>query len=909
VLICKSCGKHIEIEEGVTVCECKNCGITQTVPKVYDSTEMILFHDANTLLFNCKFDKASKEFERIISDYSDEAEAYWGLILCKYGIEYIDDPVTTKKILTCRRSSFENVMDDPNFELVIKNADTRALPIYREKAQQIEELRKNNIGVSINDGIQNNSDNTIEFSDTPFSEKLISLIQSQKHFLETARLSTVKMKDECRKLIHDSNCSIGINVNGFYIIGLKSDGTVLSLKRSESEPDDEKIQSTIREWKDIISIAIGSNHVVGLKSDGTVVAVGDNKHNQCNIGEWHDIVSIFSDFSYTLGLKSNGTVVTTGFNENGVLGQVNDWHNIIAISVELNHIVGLMSNGTVVSVGPNEEHKRQLSNWHNIIDIKSRGEYTVGLKSDGTVVVSCPYSGDERNLYDLSGWRDIVAISIGQDHVVGLKSNGTVVAADPNDDEDWYINLGVDSVDKWRDIVDIVAGNGYTIGLKTDGKLMISGKLDENICEVLNDWKLFNNNDDLTEIIERKKCIGKHNEKNFEESNILKECQKTIMNPDCPVLIMAGGNLNHSATFWLKSDGTVVAIGENKFGWNDIETWRDIVSVAIGDHTAGLKSDGTVVTIGFNNHGECDVGEWHDITKIAVGEGYTVGLKSDGTVVATGYNGYGQCNVRDWCNIVSISVCSYQTIGLKSDGTVVATGENDFNQCNVQDWNDIVAIVAGKEHTVGLKSNGTVLASGNNECGQCDVSGWRDIVAITVENDTTIGMKSDGTVVSTDYYDKNWMNITDVIAIASGNNHTVGLKSDGTVVAFGYNYYCECNVSEWRDIIAIAVGGSHTIGLKADGTVASTGYNENGCCNVFKWRLFDNINELKEVIEHKKIVAKEKRQEKVVVLRNEMTKLQTELSNLHGFFTKKRREAIEKKLEYINHQLTILGKN
>ena len=37
-----------------------------------------------------EFDKAYGVFESIVADFPEEAEAYWGLCLCKYGIEYVD---------------------------------------------------------------------------------------------------------------------------------------------------------------------------------------------------------------------------------------------------------------------------------------------------------------------------------------------------------------------------------------------------------------------------------------------------------------------------------------------------------------------------------------------------------------------------------------------------------------------------------------------------------------------------------------------------------------------------------------------------------------------------------------------------------------------------------------------------
>ena len=63
-------------------------------------------------------------------------------MLCKYGIEYVDDPATGKKIPTSHRSSFDSVMDDSNFEQAVENADLMAQRVYREEAKQLEKIRK-----------------------------------------------------------------------------------------------------------------------------------------------------------------------------------------------------------------------------------------------------------------------------------------------------------------------------------------------------------------------------------------------------------------------------------------------------------------------------------------------------------------------------------------------------------------------------------------------------------------------------------------------------------------------------------------------------------------------------------------------------------------------------------------------
>jgi hypothetical protein len=258
----------------------------------------------------------------------------------------------------------------------------------------------------------------------------------------------------------------------------------------------------------------------------------------------------------------------------------------------------------------------------------------------------------------------------------------------------------------------------------------------------------------------------------------------------------------------------------------DVGGWTDIIQVAAAwHHTAGLKSDGTVVAVGENRWGECDVGSWADIIQIAAGGDHTVGVKSDGAVVAAGRNEYGCCEVDNWTGVTEVAAGYYHTVGLKADGTVVAVGENRWGECDVGNWTDIVQVAAGGGYTVGLKDNGMVIAVGRDDRGQCDVGNWADIIQVAAGYDHTVGLKSDGTVVASGFCKfgqcdvGNWM---DIVQVAAGFVPTVGLRSDGTVVAAPDDGECsECHVGGWRNIIKVAAGHDHTVGLKSDGTVVA----------------------------------------------------------------------------------------
>lgn len=264
-------------------------------------------------------------------------------------------------------------------------------------------------------------------------------------------------------------------------------------------------------------------------------------------------------------------------------------------------------------------------------------------------------------------------------------------------------------------------------------------------------------------------------------------------------------------TLGLKSDGTVVAAGNNHMDTMNVGSWTDIIQVSAGYYCSlGLKSDGTVLAAGNNSYGQLNVGSWIDIIQVVAGEYHTLGLKPDGTVVAAGNNnGWGQTNVGFWTDIIQVAAGAFHSVGLRSDGTVVAAGSNNYNgQSNVGSWTDITQVVAGIFDTVGLKSDGTVVAAGDNRYGQLNVGSW-----------------------------------TNIVHVAAGYYHTVGLKSDGTVVAIGHNGEGQLNVGSWSDIIQIASNGYHTVGLKSDGTVVATGWNAAGQCDVSDWDLDEANNQ------------------------------------------------------------------
>ena len=147
VLKCKMCGGSIEITNE-TVAVCEYCDTKQTVPTAKDENLQSLFNRATALRLKCEFDKAERLYEKIISIDNTQAEAYWGLILCKYGIEYVEDPVSCKRVPTCHRASFESIVADDDYEAALDFSDAESKAIYEEEAREIDRIQKEIIELS-----------------------------------------------------------------------------------------------------------------------------------------------------------------------------------------------------------------------------------------------------------------------------------------------------------------------------------------------------------------------------------------------------------------------------------------------------------------------------------------------------------------------------------------------------------------------------------------------------------------------------------------------------------------------------------------------------------------------------------------------------------------------------------------
>lgn len=148
VFKCKMCGGTLEFKSGDTVATCDSCGTLQTLPKMDDEHRVNLYDRANHYRRANEFDKAMGIYEQILNEDRTDAESYWSLVLCRYGIEYVEDPNSHKRVPTVNRAQYTSIYDDEDYKSALQYAAAEQKKVYEEEAEKINEIQKGILAIS-----------------------------------------------------------------------------------------------------------------------------------------------------------------------------------------------------------------------------------------------------------------------------------------------------------------------------------------------------------------------------------------------------------------------------------------------------------------------------------------------------------------------------------------------------------------------------------------------------------------------------------------------------------------------------------------------------------------------------------------------------------------------------------------
>ena len=859
VIKCKMCGGDMEISADKTFGTCEYCGSTMTLPKVSDDQRAAAFNRGNHFRRSGEFDKALGVYERIVAEDDTDAEAHWCCALCRFGIEYVEDPATYEWLPTCHRASFDSFLEDVDSLAALEHSDGIPRRQYQKDAAKIAEVQRGILATSQNTepydvfiSYKELDENGERTRDSVLAQDIYYQLTEQGRRVFFSRISLedipgTQYEPYIFAALNSAKVMIVVgtsaeNLNAVWVKNewsrflamMRKDKTKLLIPcYRDMDPYDMPEQLTVLMSYDMSKIGFIQDLIRGVNK----VLDADKPKKEETVHETVVVKNEGGANAQALLKRGNMALEDKKWDDaKGYFDRVLDMDAECAeayLGLFFAERQSTSFDEDITTYAGRLGDKLadiQSSNPEATLDeMKLRQSKFVSCISENTNLKRAKRFASSEQLTHIETYERKIAAAyteLEQKYIVPLEAD--ISAKKKRADEKrnllqgWLVNRG-QTIAKMRqeEIGDLIGSYIQQSKVERDTLAEQKQKLERSLSSLTglrNVLARSNVAHEISSIENQIKALDNKSEQLMRGEINIPELRNGVIryrhtNPECTFIqlqnefaskeSLAAGS---SHTVGLKSDGTVVAVGSNDCGKCNMSDWATIVAVSAGDaHTVGLKADGTVVAVGSNNYGRCNVSDWTNIAAVSAGSSHTVGLKNDGTVVTVGSNTYGQCNVSGWMDIVAVSAGTGYTVGLKANGTVVAVGYNDDGRCNVSSWTDIAAVSAGSTHTVGLKADGTAVAAGDNTYGQCDLRGW-----------------------------------TDIIAVSAGVGYTVGLKADGTVVAIGSDSYGKCNVRRWTDIVAVSAGSTHTVGLKADGTVVATKYtgdqeSYHGQCNVDGW--------------------------------------------------------------------------
>ena len=150
IIKCKMCGGDIELTADKTFGTCEFCGSTMTLPKIDDDQRAAAFNRGNHFRRIGEFDKALAVYERIVREDDTDAEAHWCCALCRFGIEYVEDPATYEYLPTCHRASFDSFLEDVDYLAAVEHSDGITKRQYQKDGAKIAEVQRGILATSQN---------------------------------------------------------------------------------------------------------------------------------------------------------------------------------------------------------------------------------------------------------------------------------------------------------------------------------------------------------------------------------------------------------------------------------------------------------------------------------------------------------------------------------------------------------------------------------------------------------------------------------------------------------------------------------------------------------------------------------------------------------------------------------------
>lgn len=896
VIKCKMCGGDIELSADKTFGTCEYCGSTMTLPKVSDDQRAAAFNRGNHFRRIGEFDKALAVYEHIVQEDDTDAEAHWCCALCRFGIEYVEDPATYEWLPTCHRASFDNFQEDVDYLAALEHSDGITRRQYQKEAAKIAEVQRGILATSQNEEpfdvficYKESDDNGNRTRDSILAQDIYYRLTEQGRRVFFARITLEdKAGTEYEPYIFAALNSakvmiaLGTKPEYFNAVWVKNEWSrFLSLMKKDRsklllpcyrdmDPYDLPDQLGVLQSYDMSKIGFLQDllHGVSKVLDGdkkpepvkeTVVvqqagssnaaALVDRGYMALEDGSWETADRFFED---ALNLDAKNAIAYLG--KALVQEQCRNQDELIRKRAELHQ----SAQAETLTMEPDTAHIEETIQKYCIPGYLELDEiqylYQFDLSYPSEVAAWKQQYQEEENW-----WNDNKILSRAEQFGNGpeietlrkkkqalfaaLKEKIRQAETADTEAREQLSAAYSAHIDKCDSEAEHIYQSACTRREEYYQELKKKADTEDDPYRLRNlasDFDRMGNYRDSQEMAENCRRKAKEVAEERDRQQELQKEQRKLQEK------RERERRKKKVIFALVIVVVLLALifaGVQLMRYNEkVKQYQTAQSLSEN----GQLAEAAVL---FGQLGDYKDSEqrcrdcWNEINtlghnSLSAQSDIVIGLKENGTIVGAGNEKYIQYDISGGTDMISVGAGAYHVAGLKSNHTVVALGRNAYGQCDVGDWTDIAAVSTGYSFTVGLKTDGTVVATGANNHGQCDVNDWTDIVAISAKNGQVFGLKENGTVVATGNNKSGQCDVgdwTDIAALSAGSYHTVALKSDGTVIAVGSNTFGQCDVASWSDIVAISAGLDHTLGLKTDGTVVAVGSSVAGQCNVNDW--------------------------------------------------------------------------
>ena len=877
VFKCKMCGGALEVEENQTVATCDYCGTQQTLPKLNDEKIANLYDRANHFRRNNEFDKAMGIYDQILNEDKSDAEAYWSIVLCRYGIEYVEDPLTRKRVPTVHRAQFTSVFDDADYKSAIQYADAYQKTIYETEAKAINEIQKGILSISQQEEpfdvfiCYKETDNTGRRTpDSVLANDLYHQLTQEGFKVFFARIT---LEDK-----------IGTEYEPYIFAALNSAKVMVVLG---TKPEYFNAVWVKNEWSRYLSLVKNSNGkkilIPAYKDMDAYDLPEEFSHLQAQdmskLGFMQDLIRGIKKLVQTDEPKPTvvrETVVTGGnANVDALLKRVfifledKAWKDADEYCEK------------VLDIDP-ENAEAYLGKLLSELRVSKRAslrdyEKTFDDKNNYQKVLRY---GDDELREEIKNCNEYIRTRNEKARLDGIYDSAKSIMLSAKSEDDYR-----KAAEKFKSIIPYMDSaelaeecleKGKTATLENlynkAKKIMMFAHTEAKFREAADGFAVlldYKDSEALRAECIEKAAIEKEREIIFQKDYKL-ESATQLMSVDTLTSFQEAIDLLEKIPGWKDADEKL-AICREKYAELKVKVDAELAEKKRKDEAARLERErlieseqkaikrkkatkkivkivavvGIIVAI-ISIITYIPYSKYKDALALMEQGKYEEAIAEFGKI--SGYKDVDEkvqeCNkklaeieakrIEDLYN----NAISLKDQGKLRDALNIFYQLNDYKDSKTY-FSDILKVIAVKEsialggnHTVMLKQDGKVVAVGDNSCNQCDVSVWSDIVSVSAGQYHTVGLKSDGTVVATKSENQmgaaqrgqgdveNW---SDIVSISAGFTHTVGLRSDGTVVATGDNFLGQSEVGDWSGIIAVSAGYEHTVGLKADGTVVGVG--------------------------------------------------------------------------------------